>query len=83
MKHLKFFACAAALAVLCGCVGIGAASTASTRTSFPDNAFKEIPQEIRSAVDYVVPPSMDRESTGKASQIIRLGLRGEVEIIRM
>ena len=45
MKHLKLFACAAALAVLCGCVGVGASSTASARTSFPDNAFKEIPQE--------------------------------------
>ena len=44
MKHLKFFACAAVLAVLCGCAGLGA-STASTRTDFPDNAFKEIPQE--------------------------------------
>ena len=44
MKHLKLFACAAALAVLCGCASTGA-STASTRTSFPDNAFKEIPQE--------------------------------------
>ena len=41
MKKLKLFACAAALAVLCGCASIGA-STASTRTSFPDNAFKEI-----------------------------------------
>ena len=45
MKHLKLFAFVAAFAVLCGCVGIGAASTASTRTSFPDNAFREIPQD--------------------------------------
>ena len=45
-------------------------------------SFKDIPQEIRSAVDYVVPPSLERESTGLASQIIRLGLDGEVEIIR-
>ena len=43
MKLLKLFACAAALAVLCGCAT--AASTASTRKSFPDNAFREVPQE--------------------------------------
>ena len=41
MKKLRLLACAAALAVLCGCAGTGA----SVRTSFPDNAFKEIPQE--------------------------------------
>jgi L-threonylcarbamoyladenylate synthase len=44
--------------------------------------FSEIPQEIKDAVDFVVPPSVDTQSTGKASQIIKLGLGGEVEIIR-
>jgi len=44
--------------------------------------FSEIPQEIKDAVDFVVPPSIDTESTGKASQIIKIGLHGEVEIIR-
>ena len=44
--------------------------------------FSEIPQEIKDAVDFVVPPSVDTQSSGKASQIIKLGLRGEVEIIR-
>ncbi|MBP5373640.1 MAG: Sua5/YciO/YrdC/YwlC family protein [Bacteroidales bacterium] len=44
--------------------------------------FSEIPQEIKDAVDFVVPPSVDTESSGRASQIIKLGLRGEVEIIR-
>jgi L-threonylcarbamoyladenylate synthase len=44
--------------------------------------FSEIPQEIKDAVDFVVPPSIDTQSTGKASQIIKLGLGGEVEIIR-
>ncbi|MBR6345820.1 MAG: threonylcarbamoyl-AMP synthase [Bacteroidales bacterium] len=43
----------------------------------------DIPSEIQEAVDFVVPPSLDRESTGKASQIIRVGMDGEVEIIRM
>jgi L-threonylcarbamoyladenylate synthase len=44
--------------------------------------FKDIPEEIRSAVDYIVSPSMDRESTGLASQIIKLEVDGEVKIIR-
>jgi len=44
--------------------------------------FKEVSEEIRSAVDYVVAPSLERGSTGRSSQIIKLGLRGEVEIIR-
>ena len=44
--------------------------------------FSEIPQEIKDAVDFVVPPSVDTDSTGKASQILKVGLRGEIEIIR-
>ncbi len=45
-------------------------------------SFDDIPAEILSAVDYVVPKSFARLSSGKASQIIKLGLKGEVEIIR-
>lgn len=44
--------------------------------------FAEIPEEIRAAVDYAVPASLERGSTGSASQIIKVGLGGEVEIIR-
>ena len=44
--------------------------------------FSEIPQEIKDAVDFVVPPSVDTASTGRASQILKVGLRGEIEIIR-
>lgn len=49
--------------------------------------FKEIAKEILDGVDYVVPASFeggrfDDTSSGRASQIIKLGLRGEVEIIR-
>ncbi len=44
--------------------------------------FTEIPQEIKDAVDFVVPPSVDTESTGRPSQIIKLGLGGEVKVIR-
>lgn len=46
------------------------------------NSFKEISEEIKSAVDYVVPRSFEAGATGRASQIIKLGLGGEVEIIR-
>lgn len=45
-------------------------------------SFKDISQEIKDAVDYVVSPKMGNGSTGKASQIIKLGLNGEVQIIR-
>lgn len=44
--------------------------------------FSDIPQVIRDAVDFVVPPSVDTASTGKASQILKVGLKGEIEIIR-
>ena len=44
--------------------------------------FSDIPQEIKDAVDFVVPPSVDTASTGRASQILKVGLRGEIGIIR-
>lgn len=44
--------------------------------------FDDISEEIRSAVDFIVPRSFDGGATGRASQIIKLGLDGEVEIIR-
>ena len=44
--------------------------------------FRDIPEEITGAVDYVVDPRIEAGSTGQASQIIKIGLGGEVEIIR-
>ena len=44
--------------------------------------FTEIPETIKEAVDYIVKPSLEKGSTGLASQIIKVGLRGEIEIIR-
>ena len=44
--------------------------------------FAEIPEEIKSAVDYVVPKPFGAGATGRSSQIIKLGLGGEVEILR-
>ena len=44
--------------------------------------FKDISPEILSAVDWCAPRRFEAGATGRASQIIKLGLRGEVEIIR-
>ena len=44
--------------------------------------FADIPEEIKSAGDYVVQPSLEKGSTGLASQIIKLEVDGEVKIIR-
>ena len=44
--------------------------------------FNEISEEIKSAVDYVVPKPFGAGATGRSSQIIKLGLGGEVEILR-
>jgi len=45
-------------------------------------SYKDIPKEIVDAVDYAVPSYLGSESTGKASQILKVGLRGEIQIIR-
>ena len=44
--------------------------------------FTEISEAIRKGVDYTVPLRFDKDATGKPSQIIKLGLGGEVTIIR-
>ncbi len=49
----------------------------------PPKGFKDISQQIKDAVDYTVHPSMEeKNSTHKASQIIKIGLKGEIQIIR-
>ncbi|SKC57843.1 L-threonylcarbamoyladenylate synthase [Bacteroidales bacterium WCE2004] len=45
-------------------------------------SFAEISEEIKGAVDYVVPKPFGAGATGRSSQIIKLGLGGEVEILR-
>lgn len=58
-------------------------STSANISGEPTPArFTDIAEEIKSAVDYACPPKTDTESTGKASQIISIGLDGEVKIIR-
>lgn len=46
-------------------------------------SFSEISACIREGVDGIVDPSLERESTGAASQIIKVDLDGTVKIIRM
>lgn len=57
-------------------------STSANISGEPTPAsWKDISDEIKNAVDYCVPRYLE-SGTGRASQIIKLGLRGEVEIIR-
>ena len=44
--------------------------------------FDEISEQIKSAVDYIVEPSLERGATGKSSSIIKVGLDYSIEIIR-
>lgn len=44
--------------------------------------FDEIPDEIKNAVDLVIDPKFEGNSTHSASQIIKVGLTSEIEIIR-
>lgn len=45
-------------------------------------SFGEISEDILQAVDFVVDRKLEADSTGRSSQIISLGLGGEVKIIR-
>lgn len=44
--------------------------------------FGDISEEIRSAVDYIVSPELEGKSTGISSSIIKVGVDGEINIIR-
>lgn len=44
--------------------------------------FAEISEEIRSVVDHIVDPSLERGATGQSSSIIKVGLDYSIEIIR-
>lgn len=44
--------------------------------------FAEISELIKSAVDYIVEPSLEKGSTGQSSSIIKVGLDYSIEIIR-
>ena len=44
--------------------------------------FAEISERIKSSVDHIVDPSLERGSTGQSSSIIKVGLDYSIEIIR-
>ena len=44
--------------------------------------YAEISEEIKSAVDHVVEPSLEKGATGQSSSIIKVGLEYSIEIIR-
>ncbi len=58
-------------------------STSANISGEPTPAsFAEISEEIKGAVDYVVPKPFGTGASGRSSQIIKLGLDGEVQILR-
>ena len=44
--------------------------------------YSEISEEIRTAVDHIVEPSIEKGATGQSSSIIKVGLDYSIEIIR-
>lgn len=44
--------------------------------------FAEIAQEVKTGVDYIVDPSLEKGATGQSSSIIKVGLDYSIEIIR-
>ena len=68
---------------LCRKLGRPIVSTSANISGEPSpKVFTDIPQEIVSAVDFVVPRYLEKGSTRLASQIIKVGLHDEVEVIR-
>jgi L-threonylcarbamoyladenylate synthase len=58
-------------------------STSANRSGAQAPArFAEISAEIREAVDWVAPQAYEKGATGKPSSLMKLGLGGEIQIIR-
>lgn len=58
-------------------------STSANISGEPAPAFyEEIPIDIIEAADWVADPVLQEGSTGEPSQIIKVGLRGEIEVLR-
>lgn len=68
---------------LCYKLGRPIVSTSANISGEPTpKKFADIAPEIRAAADYVVEPSLEKDATGLSSQILKVGLGGEIEIIR-
>ena len=58
-------------------------STSANISGEPAPAYyEEIPMEIIDAVDWVADPYLEEGATGEPSQIIQVGLHGEIKVIR-
>ncbi|MEG0519112.1 MAG: L-threonylcarbamoyladenylate synthase [Bacteroidales bacterium] len=58
-------------------------STSANLSKEPSpECYDDISDDIMDAVDFIVDPDLEETSTHKASQIIKVGLRNEIEIIR-
>lgn len=68
---------------LCYRLGRPIVSTSANISGEPTpKTFADIPEDIVGAVDYVVDKKLESGATGLASQIIKIGLHGEVQVIR-
>lgn len=68
---------------LCTRLGRPIVSTSANISGEPTpKSFAEISPAIKDGVDMIVEPSLGGEATGRPSQIIKLGLGGEIKIIR-
>ena len=68
---------------LCRRLGRPVVSTSANISGEPaPKKFADIQEEIKAAVDYIVDPALEKGSTGKASQIIKVALNGQIQIIR-
>lgn len=68
---------------ICYKLGRPLVSTSANISGAPTpKKFADIAPEIREAVDYIVEPSLEKDATGLSSQILKVGLGGEIEIIR-
>ena len=68
---------------LCAAVRVPLVSTSANLSGQPaPKIFAEISEEIKAAVDYVVPVRQDECTPARPSEIISIGLGGEVKILR-
>ena len=68
---------------LCFKLGRPIVSTSANLSGEPTPArFADIAPEIREGVDHIVEPDLEKGATGLSSQILKVGLSGEIAILR-
>jgi L-threonylcarbamoyladenylate synthase len=58
-------------------------TSANLSGQLPPKDFSQIPDEIKNGCDFIVPLACEGAPTRRPSSIIKLGLHGEVEVIRV